>query len=124
MFTIFINKKNKMGYLGKKSRRNIINSIGKKVHKAEDFGMKQGRRIDVTARKVKNTANRIAGALDAVEEYSDGIPVLHQANLAARDLAKGVSASAQEVRKGGQYLEKKSKERHSDDISEKMKNFI
>jgi len=117
-----------MQTLGRKLK-NTSAMLGRKAHNVEKLGMKTalkatqigkrvGHAVDVGARKVGNTTERIASGIGAVQPYVSGTP-LEALGTLGRDAAKGVQMASKGIRSAAKGLEKESKLGHSaiDDLA-------
>ena len=108
-----------MSTVGRKLTK-TFNTVGRKMHHGGRVGQKlvgdalgQTRRlskmVDVGARKVGNTADRINRGIGDVQPYLSGIPVAQQLATIGRDGAKATQLASQGVRKGAGMIERESK---------------
>lgn len=101
-------------------------TIGRKLKKGEQLGRKALKQVDIGARKVGNTSEKIVSALDIASGLTSGTP-LEGAITVAKDIAKGVGVTSGEVRRGAQALEKKSRREIAEDLVKggaKLSKFV
>ena len=106
-------------YLGKKLY-NVSHRIGTKLHTVQKLGHKFGHTLDVGSRKAANTLQRGERIVGSVSKYAGGTPLEGIATIAQDALRVGRGV-AQETRKVGQQIEKKTAEPLENNI---MSSFV
>lgn len=106
-------------FLGKKLY-NVSHRIGTKLQTVQKIGHKFGHTLDVGSRKAANTLNRGSQIVGSVSKYAGGTPLEGVATIAQDALRVGRGV-AQEARKVGQQIEKKTAEPLANNI---MNSFV